>query len=103
MPGSVRVHPGDLVRAGTVLGRPGNAGNTSAPHLHFQIMDRPSSLDANGRPYEFDSWTLQYHASKTLAQLDDAIKNGVPVTRSPPPRSEQVRTLPLNNDVASFR
>ena len=103
MPGSVRVHPGDRVAVGTMLGQLGNTGNTSAPHLHFQIMDRPSALDADGLPFQFDAWTLQYHAAGTLAQLDDAIAGGNPVERGAPFQQYQVGTIPLNNDVASFR
>ncbi|HSU97457.1 MAG TPA: M23 family metallopeptidase, partial [Gemmatimonadaceae bacterium] len=33
---SVAVHVGDRVTRGQVLGKLGNTGNTSAPHLHFQ-------------------------------------------------------------------
>jgi peptidase M23-like protein len=39
--GSVRVHKGDHVRQGDVLGRCGNSGNTSEPHLHFHVQDGP--------------------------------------------------------------
>ena len=34
-PGSVRVHVGQRVRRGDVLGEVGNSGNTSEPHLHL--------------------------------------------------------------------
>ncbi len=36
---SVRVRPGDVVRAGTVIASCGNSGNSSEPHLHLQVMD----------------------------------------------------------------
>ena len=55
-PGSVQLHVGDHVRQGQKLGLVGNTGNSSAPHLHFQVMDRPSSLDERPsvciRPHE---------------------------------------------------
>jgi hypothetical protein len=38
-PGSVRVKRGDRIRAGDILGRIGNSGNTDFPHLRFQLMD----------------------------------------------------------------
>jgi murein DD-endopeptidase MepM/ murein hydrolase activator NlpD len=53
-PGSVQLHVGDHVRQGQKLGLVGNTGNSSAPHLHFQVMDRPSSLDDTSLPFVFD-------------------------------------------------
>ena len=42
-PGSVRVSKGQRVRRGQELGRIGTSGNSTTPHLHFQIMRiRPS-------------------------------------------------------------
>ena len=38
--GSVRVREGDRVGAGDVLGRVGNSGNSSEPHLHVHVQDR---------------------------------------------------------------
>lgn len=52
--GSVAVGPGDTVEPGAVLGRVGNSGNTSEPHLHFQLMDRPHCTAAAGLPFR---WT----------------------------------------------
>ncbi|MGI5169287.1 M23 family metallopeptidase [Spirillospora sp. CA-253888] len=49
--GSVRVRPGDRVRAGDVLGEVGNSGNSSEPHLHFHLMDGPRPLWAKGVPF----------------------------------------------------
>jgi hypothetical protein len=40
-PGSIKVHPGDQVNAGQQLALCGNAGNTTEPHLHFQLQDGP--------------------------------------------------------------
>ena len=53
---SVRVKPGDEVKKGAVLGKLGNTGNTSAPHLHFHVMNRPSPLASDGLPYLIDAF-----------------------------------------------
>ncbi|MFJ6611315.1 M23 family metallopeptidase [Streptomyces sp. NPDC091289] len=49
--GSLRVKAGDTVRAGQRLGRVGNSGNTSEPHLHFHLMDGPDLDNARGVPF----------------------------------------------------
>jgi len=52
--GSVRVRAGDPVRRGTVLGLTGNSGNSSEPHLHFHVQDRPDLFGgARGLPVSF--------------------------------------------------
>jgi murein DD-endopeptidase MepM/ murein hydrolase activator NlpD len=53
--GSVVLRPGDEVRRGAVVGRCGNSGNTSEPHLHVHVQDRPSldDPDARGVPLLF--------------------------------------------------
>ncbi|MDX3507237.1 M23 family metallopeptidase [Streptomyces sp. ATCC51928] len=49
--GSLRVRPGDRVRAGQRLGSVGNSGNTTEPHLHFHLMDGPDPDSARGVPF----------------------------------------------------
>ncbi len=48
--GSVRVRPGQWVEAGTPIGEAGNSGMSSAPHLHFQLMDKPNYLATRSIP-----------------------------------------------------
>ncbi|MFD3413407.1 M23 family metallopeptidase [Streptomyces cyaneofuscatus] len=49
--GSLKVAAGDRVRAGQEIGRVGNSGNTTEPHLHFHLMDGPDPDDALGIPF----------------------------------------------------
>lgn len=51
--GSLRVRPGDRVREGQVLGRCGNSGNSTQPHLHLHVMDDADPLRADGLPVAF--------------------------------------------------
>lgn len=57
--GSVAVRPGDRVDPGAQIGRCGNSGNSSEPHLHFHLMDRPTPLIAAGLPFQFTGVTLE--------------------------------------------
>jgi hypothetical protein len=77
-PGSLRVHAGESVREGQVLGKLGNSGNSSGPHLHFQLMNRPSFLDADGLPFVFERFNL-YGRAPSLDGLIDADRAGTPV------------------------
>ena len=62
-PGSIpaEVRPGARLRAGDLIGRVGNSGNSDAPHLHFQVADAPSLsfIDATGLPFVFDTQLLE--------------------------------------------
>jgi hypothetical protein len=51
--GSIRVRKGQRVSAGQQLAECGNSGNTSEPHLHFQLMDHRNVLFAAGLPFTF--------------------------------------------------
>ena len=52
-PGSVRVTKGQRVVAGQLIGTLGSSGNSTEPHLHFQVCDKPSTLLCAGIPPTF--------------------------------------------------
>lgn len=59
---SLRVRPGDRIKAGQRLGEVGNSGNSLVPHLHFQVSDGPKLFTAQPIPFrvsQFDRWTRQ--------------------------------------------
>jgi Peptidase family M23 len=70
--GSVRVAPGQRVATGEPIAECGNSGNSTEPHVHFQLMDRPNVLFAAGLPLTF----RRFHAG------GDA-RTGVPRNEEP--------------------
>ena len=58
-PGTLRVKTGDRVKRGQVLALLGNSGNSTEPHLHFHVTDRPSPLASQGLPYLLDAFEVK--------------------------------------------
>lgn len=50
---SIKVALGDEIKQGQVVGLCGNTGNTSEPHIHFQLQDGPYMHNSNGLPAQF--------------------------------------------------
>ena len=71
-PGSVAVAPGQAVRNGDVLGRVGHTGNSTSPHLHFQLMDSADLMHARGVPCAFRTYEVMRNGSW------ERVENGVP-------------------------
>jgi murein DD-endopeptidase MepM/ murein hydrolase activator NlpD len=53
IPGSIPVRPGEKVAAGQRVGKIGNSGNSTEPHLHFQINSDPRLIAAQSIPAPF--------------------------------------------------
>jgi hypothetical protein len=79
-PGSVAVAQGQAVREGDLLGRVGHTGNSTAPHLHVQLMDSASPLGASGVPCSFRE--LEILRGSTWERADDVIPRGSDRIRS---------------------
>ena len=101
-PGSLRVHSGEKVHPGQVIGLVGNTGNSLAPHLHFQLMAEPSSLASNGLPYALDSFEVSAQIPSTEV-FDKAEASGTPVPHHALPTPQPVeKSLPLDQLILSF-
>jgi len=95
IPGSLTVKKGDFVKRGQVLGRLGNSGNSTEPHLHFQIADAPSFLGGNGLPYVYDQ--VDVKPSRIVnAKVDP------PVVQVTGPARRFLATLFMQNDIVAF-
>lgn len=57
--GTVAVRPGELVAAGQPLGRCGNSGNSTQPHVHLQVMDDVDPFVAMGVPIAFRDYRVR--------------------------------------------
>jgi murein DD-endopeptidase MepM/ murein hydrolase activator NlpD len=53
-PGKIAVRQGENVRRGAVIGNCGNSGNSTEPHLHFQLQDGPTFDRSSGVEAVFD-------------------------------------------------
>lgn len=73
--GSLKVKKGDQVRAGQALGECGNSGNSSEPHLHYQLQDGPQFGVSAGLPPQFN----------------DYLADGKPVARGEPVKGQRVQ------------
>ncbi|MDP1551678.1 MAG: M23 family metallopeptidase [Methanobacteriaceae archaeon] len=56
--GSIKVKKGDQIKTGDLIGNIGHSGNSTAPHLHFQLMDGPDPIIAKGLPCCFREYEL---------------------------------------------
>jgi hypothetical protein len=72
-PDSVRVHVGDEIKAGDVIGKLGSSGNSTEPHLHFHVCDKPDPLMCAGIPVNFSNVTIQWADLPRPIQSGDVV------------------------------
>jgi murein DD-endopeptidase len=91
-PGTLKVKVGDTVHAGDVLAHLGNTGNSSEPHLHFQVCDAPSFAASEGLPFAIDQYTYEDY------KLDKAPKPALTVKSS----HAMTKQEPMEDELDSF-
>ena len=100
--GSLKVKKGDRIKRGDVIGLVGNSGNTSAPHLHFHVMDGPSPLTSEGVSYVIDAFATRGRLRST-AVLDRYENTTTPFHILPfEGNSQNEDELPLDLTVVDF-
>ncbi|CAN5487941.1 M23 family metallopeptidase [soil metagenome] len=101
-PGSITVKPGDKVTKGQVIGKLGNSGNSSGPHLHFGLSDGPDILSSNSLPFVLDSYQFAgMIGPKELSDPADVV-GGSPKLTVTGPAGPQTDTYPLVYSVTDF-
>ncbi len=101
--GSLKVKPGDKVQRGDPIGLVGNSGNTSAPHLHFHVMDGPSPLTSEGVPYVIEAFTTRGRLRST-AVFDEFENTTTPFDILPfAGDAQNQEQMPLDLTVVDFR
>lgn len=69
LPGSIAVRAGQRVKRGEAIAKCGNSGNTTEPHVHFQIQNTPHFYSSVGLPIFFSD--IQKELYEKYSAIDD--------------------------------
>ncbi|WP_245604720.1 M23 family metallopeptidase [Paucisalibacillus globulus] len=81
---SIAVKEGDVVKQGQIIGLCGNSGNSSEPHIHFQVMDSPDYMTCRSirirfndglEPIQGDTVTQSTQKEKEKMDTFDKVEN----------------------------
>ena len=101
-PESVAVRRGQQVRARQVIGRVGHTGNSTAPRLHFQLMDSADPLTARGIPCAFAEYLIRRAGSGSAFRVASPAGSSVSVPSRRLPRRGGGLWLAGSRRMASF-
>ncbi len=61
---SSKVKVGDFVKKGQVIGKCGNSGHSTEPHIHFHVQDHPNFFLAIGLPILFENIVIENNSTQ---------------------------------------
>jgi murein DD-endopeptidase MepM/ murein hydrolase activator NlpD len=73
---SVKVKPGQKIMQGDVIAQIGNSGNSTEPHLHFQLNEGSSVLNSRSIPIRFKNlnWSESFEPEGSYIKSGDWIR-----------------------------
>jgi hypothetical protein len=99
-PGSVKVAIGQKVEKGQQLGLIGTSGNSTIPHLHFQVLTEPTFFPSDSTPFVFDRFELTGQVTQRI--WDDILglqPNGTMPFAAANPGGARTDEMPLDRNV----
>jgi murein DD-endopeptidase MepM/ murein hydrolase activator NlpD len=103
--GSVRVKVGQKVREGQLLGQVGNTGNSSTPHLHFQVLTEPTFFPSDSVPFTFAHFSLLGQVTDPFTDETLALQptGTIPIAPSKAGGRSRRAEMPLDLNVIRFQ